>query len=97
VIKVSQNYQMLGQEIEALRNIKRAEKQGKFMYPYKYVPTIISKGMFILEKPSEQMQSTSDSKDDKSFMSFYVMPKYGRNLDTIFNHYSNKLEPKTIF
>ena len=30
-------------------------------------------------------------------MSFYVMPKYGKNLDSIFNFYKCKFSPKTIF
>jgi len=53
VIKVSNNYQMLGLEIEALKAIKKREKNGNYTFPYDYVPTVISKGMFILEKPAD--------------------------------------------
>jgi len=49
VIKVSTNYQMLGREIQALKDIQSNEVFDKFEYPYKYVPELISKGMFISE------------------------------------------------
>lgn len=29
-------------------------------------------------------------------MSFYVMPKYGKNLETYFNQYNQRFRPKTI-
>jgi serine/threonine protein kinase len=56
VIKVSDNYQMLGREIEALKSIKNSELARGIVYPYEYVPVVISKGMFILETPDGDQQ-----------------------------------------
>ena len=96
VIKVSDNYQMLGREIEALKDIKSKETKLNMQYPYDYIPVIVSKGMFILEKPSQDLLAMPNSTDfddnselqmseDKKFLSFYVMPKYGNNLEQLFN------------
>jgi hypothetical protein len=87
VIKVSENYKMLGREIEALKEIKNVDKVSNMNHPYDFVPVILSKGMFILETPKESGSSTpciseeGSSNDDKKFLSFYVMPKYGQNLE----------------
>ena len=35
--------------------------------------------------------------DGKIFMSYYIMPKYGRNLDSYFNQFNMNFSNKTIF
>tara|TARA_B110000285_G_scaffold230679_1_gene297743 strand:+ start:397 stop:636 length:240 start_codon:yes stop_codon:yes gene_type:complete len=47
VIKVSDNYQMLGREIQALSDLKKQEKSSEFAYPYEYVPKCAAKGKLI--------------------------------------------------
>jgi hypothetical protein len=92
VIKISENYKLMGREIEALKDIRNTDKINKIDYPYDLVPVIISKGMFILEKPkkdsgqayggnNEESNSEMSMTEDKKFLSFYVMPKYGQNLE----------------
>jgi len=93
VVKVSDNYQMLGREIEALKDIKAKDKTGEYDYPYDYTPSVVSKGMFILEKPSQAHMENRD----KAFMSYYVMTKYGRNLENIFAEHNYKFSSKTIY
>lgn len=64
VIKVSDDYKMLSREIEALKDIRKMDKATKIEYPYDYVPTVLSKGMFILEAgPSESMSDQNPSVD----------------------------------
>jgi len=98
---------MLGREIEALKDIKSKETKLNLAYPYDYVPVILIKGMFILEKPSNDPSAVVSSTDfddeselqmseDKKFLSFYVMPKYGQNLEQLFTHYNNHFTTKTI-
>lgn len=96
---------MLGREIEALKDIKSKETKLGMQYPYDYVPVILSKGMFILEKPSNNPETNNTDFDedselqmseDKKFLSFYVMPKYGLNLEQLFTRYNNKFSSKTI-
>ena len=84
VMKVSDNYQMLGREIEALKSIKAIIKQQKIQYPYDFVPLISGKGMFIFDKDGSGDQNQSmqvENQQDKNFLSYYVMPKYGKNLE----------------
>ena len=47
VIKISDNYEMLGREIECLMSIRQLDKDGKFEQSYTYTPRVISKGMFL--------------------------------------------------
>ena len=100
VIKISNNYRMLGNEIEALKDIKNTERENNFDYPYDYTPLVVSKGMFILQKDNMEMEEDSNDMNGESpgkqFMSFYVMPKYGKNLETYFNQYNQRFRPKTI-
>ena len=52
---------------------------------------MLSKGMFIAEKPENNVRDQNsdedsyDLRDSKQLMSYYVMPKYGKNLEVIFN------------
>ena len=46
---------MLGNEIEALKDIKNTERENNFDYPYDYTPLVVSKGMFILQKDNMEM------------------------------------------
>ena len=47
VIKVSENYQMLGREIQVLQDLTNYEKSTQFKYPYDYIPKCEAKGKFI--------------------------------------------------
>ena len=102
VIKVSTNYQMLGREIQALKDIKSNEMFDKFEYPYEYVPEIIAKGMFISELPEgagnhdePNSDDSYDLRDTKQLMSYYVMEKYGKNLESMFTQFDQKFSDKT--
>ena len=72
--------------------MKKAEKEGAYDYPYSYVPQVVSKGMFIWERPGQPVNEDGE----KPFMSFYVMPKYGRNLDSIFEQSDSLFSAKTV-
>jgi hypothetical protein len=49
VIKISDNYNILGIEIEALIEIRSKNKHSDFTYPYEYFPKCLTKGMFLLD------------------------------------------------
>ena len=53
VIKISENYRILGVEIEALVDLRQQSKTSKYIYPYEYFPKCISKGMFLLDTSDE--------------------------------------------
>ena len=86
---------MLGHEIEVLKTIRKKEKAGKFEFPYDYIPQVVSKGMFVLDDPGDQMVAESNE-EGKSFMSYYVMPKFGRNLENLFHDFDCVFSDKTI-
>ena len=100
VIKVSSNYEMLGKEIQCLSDIKNSVKASNFKYPYDYVPKCVTKGMFLFEKLGDEEQMKNQESDlvdisrdkiesnldsGKKFMSYFVLQKYGNNLDNIFS------------
>ena len=112
VIKISENYKILGVEIEALVDFRNQSKSSKYTYPYDYFPRCISKGMFLLDtsNPDEAQQKkdkndTSDVsessieqniRDGNKFMSFYVMNKYGHNLEEYYGELE-RFSKKTIY
>ena len=59
------------------------------------MPEIIAKGMFISESPENQDaqneansdEDSYDLRDTKQLMSYYVMEKYGKNLETMFTQF----------
>ena len=99
VIKVSDDYKMLSREIEALKDIRKMDKATKTEYPYDYVPTVLSKGMFILEAPAQDSMSDQNPSADCSqvFKSFYIMPKFGRNLESLFAEHNYNFSDKTVY
>ena len=54
VIKLSDNYEMLGKEIESLSEIRKLDKNGSSpgqeKPKYTYTPRVLSKGMFLFKK-----------------------------------------------
>lgn len=60
VMKVSDNYQMLGKEIQALSDLRKQGKNSEFKYPYDYVPKCISKGMFLYDQTSEKKSDENE-------------------------------------
>jgi len=57
---------MLGNEIEALKDIKNTERENNFDYPYDYTPLVVSKGMFILQKDNMEMEEDSNDMNGES-------------------------------
>jgi hypothetical protein len=39
----------------------------------------------MVEKTEENEEMEGDAEENKNFLSYYVMPKYGKNLEYIFN------------
>ena len=96
---------MLGREIKALEKIQQNKKMDMFYDPYDYIPPIIDKGLFLLSKTPDKQYSSgtnnfSDSfnefEDQKEIYSYYVMPKYGKNLEHLFEKFNQQFSSKTI-
>jgi len=88
VIKLSDNYEMLGKEIESLSEIRKLDKNSPSLVKalYTYTPRVLSKGMFLFKKIAQQSDSDQVSiqnvgqelveaslREGKKFMSYYVM------------------------
>ena len=56
VIKISPNHKMLKREISCLNSIQAQSQFSKYLYPYEYVPKVVSKGCFIHENLSVMEQ-----------------------------------------
>ena len=96
---------MLGREIKALEKIQQNKKMDMFYDPYDYIPPIIDKGLFLFSKTPDKQYSSgtnnfSDSfnefEDQKEIYSYYVMPKYGKNLEHLFEKFNQQFSSKTI-
>lgn len=62
------------------------------------MPTVLSKGMFILEGAADQSAVDQiPGSESQVFKSFYIMPKFGRNLESIFAEHNYKFSDKTVF
>ena len=60
MIKISENYRILGIEIEALVDFRNQSKSSIYTYPYDYFPRCISKGMFLLDTNSPDENQEKD-------------------------------------
>lgn len=65
VIKISDNYQMLGKEIQALADLRKQEKNSGCTYPYDYVPKCVTKGMFLYDQTPESTVADTSSLNSK--------------------------------
>jgi len=51
-----------------------------------FFPKVLLKGVFVQEE-----------KDLNQLMSYYVIPRYGKNLENIYDDFNQKFSTKTIF
>ena len=60
VIKISDNFKILGAEVEALIALRKQQKESEYTYPYEYFPRCIDKGMFLFFNQSTSNESNSN-------------------------------------
>ena len=106
VIKISENIEVLGNEIEAVIQLRAHHKENESAYPYDYFPRCISKGLFVFDaqNPKKEIQCLQTSKQfdamyqsNMKAMSFYVMNEFGQNLDKFFESVEGCFSKKTVF
>ena len=83
VVKISDKVEILGQEIEALIELRNHYKKNQSEYPYDYFPRCVNKGLLLVDtsdtskdiiciKNDEQFDQIYDSCNQKA-KSFFVM------------------------
>ena len=87
VIKISENYRIMGFEIEALIEIRSQNKKMGRSNPYEYFPKCLTKGMILFDSTNSlsiekdvcvsQESLEKSIKEGKKLMAFYVMNQYG--------------------
>ena len=78
VVKVSPNLRLIGKEVRALQHVGRDS-----------VPNVISSGIIVSNLEPVEKAKEADSSiesvfaDRKDFVAYYVMPRFGRNLEVL--------------
>lgn len=100
VMKVCEDHRMFAKEISAMHNIYKKAKnftgftQGK-------TPEVICYGMVMIcdEADLADTERTFDEEElsDKKMMSYLIMPRFGRNLETYFESQKRVLHKSSIY
>ena len=91
VVKISPNLRLIGKEVRALQHIGRDT-----------VPHVLSSGIIVSNiEPVEKAKETDSSiesvfADQKDFVAYYVMPRFGRNLEVLHAECNYQFSSDTI-
>ena len=80
VIKISKDFTIMGKEIQAMKAFHAANPKDGEM-----VPKVIAYGMF-----------NNVTEDRKNLYSFYVMPRFGEDIESYFQEQDKKFSLSTI-
>lgn len=91
VAKICKDYKLFAKEITAMKNIWRSN--ALYLKPHNVLtPEVVEFGMIMVADQNEQAPSK-----DNPLMSYLIMPRYGKNLDTYFEAVGKNFSKASIY
>lgn len=101
VVKVCEDHRLFAKEISAMHNIERRAESIRQPGCTSKTPKVVAYGMVMVCDEAElaDTDKTLDEEEmsDKVMMSYLIMPRFGRNLETYFESQKRALHKSSIY